>query len=115
MHETTPRTSIALPVACCVGVTAFVVSLLTGVMVDNPAGAVLARSLVVLLVAWSIGLGLGVVLERLFREQAETEAAQILQADASAGDLDGDVEIIDDLEAGSDGPVVEGEPASTAA
>lgn len=94
---------------------AFVVSLLTGVMVDNPAGAVLARSLVVLLVAWSVGLGIGVVLERLFREQAEAEAAQILQPDGSAMDPSEDVEIIDDLESGSDGPVVDGEPASTAA
>ena len=115
MPETTPRVSIAVPVACCVGVVAFVVSLLTGVMVDNPTGAVLARSLVVLLVAWSAGLGIGLVLERLFREQAETEAAQILQSDGPSMEMTEDVEIIDDPESGSDGPVVAGEPAPTAA
>ena len=111
MHDTTPRVSIALPVACCVGVMAFVVSLLTGVMVDNPAGAVLARSLGVMIVGWPIGLAAGLVLERLFREQADAEAAGAAQIESSLGDLGDDVEIIDEADLESDGSeAIEAEP-----
>ena len=110
MESTTPRISIAIPTACCTAVTCFAVSLMAGVVADNPAGAVLARSLVVMLVGWPIGLAAGIVLERLFREQADAEALDAVQVDSSLGDLGDDVEIVDEADLESDGSeVVEAE------
>ena len=110
-----PRISIAIPAACSFGVIAFVVSLLVGVFVGNPAGAVLARSLVVMLVAWPIGLAAGLVLERLFREQVDAETAQMSQVGVRTGESDDDVEIIDEPDLESGGGVVGADAASTAA
>lgn len=106
MESTPPRISIAVPTACCTAVTGFAICLLAGVSVDNPAGAVLARSLVVMLVAWPIGLAAGIVLERLFREQADREAGDVVEVDASAGEFGDDVEIIDEADLESDGSTV---------
>ena len=111
MESTTPRISIAVPTACCTAVTCFAVSLLAGVGADNPAGAVLARSLGVMIVGWPIGLAAGLVLERLFREQADAEAAGAAQIESSLGDLGDDVEIIDEADLESDGSeAIEAEP-----
>ncbi|MAC18728.1 MAG: hypothetical protein CMJ23_03445 [Phycisphaerae bacterium] len=115
MVQQTPRISIAIPVACSFGVIAFVVSLLVGVSVGNPAGAVLARSLWVMLVAWPIGLAAGFVLERLFREQVDAETAQMSQVGVRAGESDDDVEIIDEPDLESEGLVGDGDAASAAA
>lgn len=111
MESTPPRISIAIPTACCTAVTCFAVSLLSGVAVDNPAGAVLARSLLVMLAGWPLGFAAGVVLERLFREQADAEASSVVEVDSSLGDLGDDVEIVDEADLESDGSeAVEAEP-----
>ncbi len=110
MDATPPRISIAIPTACCTAVVCFAVSMLAGVVVDNPAGAILARSLGALLVGWPIGLVAGVVLERLFREQADAEALMAVELDSTSGGLEDDVEIIDEDDLESDGSgVVSGE------
>jgi hypothetical protein len=106
MEITPPRISIAIPTACCTAVVCFAVSVLAGVAVDNPAGAILARSLGVMLVGWPVGLVAGVVLERLFREQADAEALQAVELDSTSGGLEDDVEIIDEDELESDGSTV---------
>ena len=114
MSQRAPRISIAIPTACSFGVIAFVVSLLVGVSVGNPAGAVLARSLFVMVVAWPIGLAAGLVLERLFREQVDVETAQISQVDVRTGEFDDEVEIINEPDLESEGGVVGADSASTA-
>lgn len=106
MEATPPRISIAIPTACCTAVTGFAVSLMAGVAVDNPAGAVLARSLAVMLIAWPIGLAAGVVLERLFREQADAEAGDAVELDSTAEEFGDDVEIVDEADLESDGSTV---------
>ena len=114
MNQDTQRISIAIPSACCVAVIAFAVSLAVGVSVDNPASAVLARSLVVMITAWPIGLVFGVVLEHLFRKQALIEASETAKVDFAAGESGEDVEIIDESGVGSNGSVV-GEASASAA
>jgi len=106
MDTPTPRISIAIPTACCTAVVCFAVSMLAGVAVDNPAGAILARSLGAMLVGWPVGLAAGIVLERLFREQADAEALQAVELDATSGGLEDDVEIIDEPDLESDGSTV---------
>ncbi len=115
MDTTPPRISIAIPTACCTAVVCFAVSVLAGVAVDNPAGAILARSLGAMLVGWPIGLVAGVVLERLFREQADGEALRAVELDSTSGGFEDDVEIIDEDDLGSDGSTVGGVDSSLAA
>lgn len=114
MNPNSQRISIAVPAASCIAVIAFAVSLAVGATVDNPMGAVLARSLVVMIVAWPIGFALGVVLEHLFREQVAAEIAETAQNDLSAGESGDDVEIIDEPDVGSNGSGV-AEASATAA
>ena len=115
MNRDHQRISVAVPAACCIAVTAFVVSLAVGATVDNPASAVLARSLVVMIVGWPIGFLLGTVLEHVFREQVSIEVAKAAQADLAAGESLEDVEIIDVIETESKSSGVGEESASAAA
>jgi hypothetical protein len=59
-----------------------------------------------MVVGWPIGFVAGVVLERLFREQADTEALQAVEFDSSSGGFEDDVEIIDEADLESDGSMV---------
>ena len=111
MDASAPRTSIPVPAACMTATAAFTVALLAGVAVENPAGAILARSLGVLVVAWPVGFVAGIVLERLFREQAASEAARTIDEDASVGALEDDVEIVDEFEPESDGSIDQSQAA----
>jgi len=97
---------------------AFAVSLTVGASVDNPAGAVIARSLLAMAVAWPVGFGLGMVLEHLFRDQGESElmaGSQTAQMESGAGESADDVEIIDEPDVESNGSGVAEASASTAA
>ena len=96
------RTSIAVPTACILAVGGFLVAVLSGMYVENPLGAILARSLVTMLVCWPLGLVIGVVLDRLFRELASKQTSQMEQEDRSAEEAGGDVEILDESEVGLD-------------
>ncbi|MBC03682.1 MAG: hypothetical protein CMJ34_10340 [Phycisphaerae bacterium] len=115
MTPSSQRISIALPAACCVAVIAFAVSLAVGAMVDNPASAVLARSLIAMVVTWPIGFVVGIVLEQIFQKQVANEVSEAAQADFATGDFEEDVEIIDESEAESKGSVVDEASASAAA
>ena len=115
MNPDHQRISIAVPTACCVAVICFAVSLGVGATVDNPTSAVLARSLVVMMVAWPIGFVLGTVLEHVFRKQVSIEVSEAAQLDFAAGESGEDVEIIDEIEAESKGSGVDEGSASTAA
>ena len=115
MNQDQQRISIAVPTACCIAVIAFSVSLAVGAMVDNPIGAVLARSLMVMIVAWPAGLVLGTMLEHVFRKQVAMEVSEAAQSDFAAGESLEDVEIIDEIEAESNGSGVGEESASAAA
>ena len=115
MDTTSPRISIAIPTACCTAVVCFAVSVLAGVAVDNPAGAILARSLGAMVIGWPIGLVAGVVLERLFREQADAEALRAVELDSYPGGAGDDVEIIDEDDLESDGSTVGSGDATLAA
>ena len=84
MEPSSPRISLAIPTACCVAVAGFAVSLAVGAMVDNPVGAVIARSLLVLVVSWPIGFGVGLLLEHLFRESVDDEIERSSQSESTA-------------------------------
>ena len=114
MNPDHQRISIAVPTACCVAVIAFAVSLAVGASVDNPASAVLARALVAMLVTWPIGFILGTVLEHQFRKQVSVEVSEAAQVDFTGGESGEDVEIIDEIQAGSNGSAV-GEASASAA
>ncbi len=114
MNQPSQRISIAVPAASCIPVGAFAVSLAVGATVDNPMGAVLARSLVVMVVAWPVGFALGVVLEHLFREQVASEVSNAAQMDLPAGESGDPVEIIDEPDGESNGSGV-AEASATAA
>ena len=115
MNPDNQRISVAVPTACCVAVIAFAVSLAVGATVDNPVSAVLARSLVVMIVTWPIGLVLGTVLEHVFRKQVSIEVAEAAELDFAGGELLEGVEIIDETEVESKGSGVGEESASAAA
>ena len=68
-------------------------------VVENPLGAILARSLVTMVVCWPLGLVIGIVLDRLFREHVSNQTSQMEQEDRSAEEAGGDVEILDESEA----------------
>lgn len=106
MASESPTISMAVPTACIVAVGAFVVAILSGTLAENPFGAVLARSLLVMLFSWPIGLIVGFVLERLFREHAVNQAAQMMQADLPTDEIEGDVKIVDQSTAELDSPHV---------
>ena len=93
------RTSIAVPTACILAVGGFLVAVLSGMYVENPLGAILARSLVTMVVCWPLGLVIGIVLDRLFREHSSNQTSQMEQEDRSAEEAGGDVEILDESEA----------------
>ena len=107
MNPNSQRISIAVPAASCIAVIAFAVSLAVGATVDNPMGAVLARSLLVMVVSWPIGLIVGFVLEKLFREHASNQVAQTAQSDPSADEPLRDAEIVDESAGEPDSSVVE--------
>ncbi|RPG20446.1 MAG: hypothetical protein CBB69_003540 [Phycisphaera sp. TMED9] len=107
MDSERPAISMALPTACIVALGAFLVAILSGMFAENPFGAVLARSLVVMLVSWPIGLILGFILEKLFREHASDQAAQTVRSDPSADEASRDVEIVDESASEPDSSVVE--------
>ncbi|MAH65947.1 MAG: hypothetical protein CMJ27_06105 [Phycisphaerae bacterium] len=92
------RASIAVPTACVLAVGGFLVAVLSGMYVENPLGAILARSLVTLVVCWPLGLVIGLVLDRLFREHASKQTSQMEQEDLSAEEAGGDAEILDESE-----------------
>lgn len=62
--------SIAIPVACCLGMAAFAVSVLSGVGTQNDFSLTLGRALLSLLIAWPIGYLIGRVLEHLFHQNS---------------------------------------------
>ncbi len=96
MASESPEISMSVPTACIEAVGAFVVAILSGMIAENPFGAVLARSLLVMLVFWPLGLILGFVLNRLFREHASNQAAHLVQANHSTDEVAGDVKIVDE-------------------
>lgn len=102
MDAKLPEISLALPAACLIAVSAFAVSIIVGVISENPASAILARSLVVMIISWPAGLALGAILERLFREQTASEAARTIESDALPEESDDDVEIVDEVDVESD-------------
>ena len=114
MNPDSQRISVAVPTACCLAVIAFAVSLAVGAMVDNPTSAVLARSLVMMIVTWPLGFILGTVLEHVFRKQVSIEVSEAAQMDFAGGELMEDVEIIDETKVVSNGSGV-GEESSSAA
>ncbi len=113
MDSERPAISMAIPTACIVALGAFLVAILSGMFAENPFGAVLARSLLVMLVSWPIGLIAGFILEKLFREHASNQAAQTAQSDPSADEAPGDVEIVDQSAGEPDSSVVEVPVASS--
>ena len=114
MNPDHQRISVAVPTACCIAVIAFAVSLMVGATVDNPLGAVLARSLMVMIVSWPLGFVLGTVLEHVFREQVSIEVSEAAQAELAGGEFIEDVEIIDEIEVESNGSGVREETSSAA-
>jgi hypothetical protein len=98
-HPHPHRASIAVPTACILAVGGFLVAVLSGMYVENPLGAILARSLVTMVVCWPLGLVIGIVLDRLFREHVSNQTSQMEQEDRSAEEAGGDVEILDESEA----------------
>ncbi|MAD19082.1 MAG: hypothetical protein CMJ52_02530 [Planctomycetaceae bacterium] len=107
------KTSIAIPTACLLAIGGFIVAVLSGMYAENPLGAILARSLVVMLLCWPIGLLVGLVLDRLFREHESNQALQMEQEDLSADEAAGDVEILDESEVEPDSSGV-GVPVASA-
>ena len=97
-HPRRDRASIAVPTACVLAVGGFLVAVLSGMYVENPLSAILARSLVTLVVCWPLGLVIGLVLDRLFREHASKQTSQMEQEDLSAEEAGGDAEILDESE-----------------
>jgi hypothetical protein len=97
-HLHRDRASIAVPTACVLAVGGFLVAVLSGMYVENPLSAILARSLVTLVVCWPLGLVIGLVLDRLFREHASKQTSQMEQEDLSAEEAGGDAEILDESE-----------------
>lgn len=101
----TPRLALAVPTACGLACAAFAVVLVVGVSVGHPAGAILARSLVVMLVVWPIGLAVGGILNVIFRERVE-----IGDLDPSEGveemEADNAFDFVDETQVESDGSVV---------
>ena len=97
-HPHRDRSSIAVPTACVLAVGGFLVAVLSGMYVENPLSAILARSLVTLVVCWPLGLVIGLVLDRLFREHASKQTSQMEQEDLSAEEAGGDAEILDESE-----------------
>lgn len=93
------RSSIAVPTACILAVGGFMVAVLSGMFVENPLSAILARAMVTLVVCWPVGLVVGLVLDRLFREHVSNQTSQMDQEDRSAEEPGGDVEILDESEA----------------
>jgi|GEM_PF-2831676 len=92
------RSSIAVPTACILAVGGFMVAVLSGMFVENPLSAILARAMVTLVVCWPVGLVVGLVLDRLFREHVSNQTSQMDQEDRSAEEPGGDVEILDESE-----------------
>ena len=107
------RTSIAVPTACVLAVGGFLVAVLSGMYVENPLGAILARSLVTMVVCWPLGLVIGMVLDRLFREHVSNQTSQMEQEDRSAEEAGGEVEILDESGGELDSSGVD--PVATAA
>ena len=105
--------SMAVPTAGLVAVGGFIVAILSGMFVENPFSAVLARALLVMLVLWPIGLVVGFVLERLFREHVSNQATQMVQADLSTDEEPEDPRIVDQSSGELDSPVVEVPVASS--
>lgn len=56
-------------IAACLGLTAFAVAIAAGVLVHNPAGLVLGRALVALVVGQLLGMAIGHVGTRVVEDQ----------------------------------------------
>ena len=101
----TPRLALALPTACGLACGAFAIAMVVGVFSGQPASAILARSLSVMIVVWPLGLIVGAVLNVIFREHleiADTESSE------GADDLEADnaFDFVDEPQVESDGSVV---------
>lgn len=107
--EIKPRLALTLPVASGLACGAFAVSILVGVSVGHSASAIIARSLVVMLVVWPVGLILGAMLERIFREHGDPEVSARSEG-LSETETDNGFDFVDEAQAESDGSVAGVEP-----
>lgn len=77
MALTRQKNSIANPIvphriiAGVFAMSAFSIALLSGLLVDNPASAILSRALVALLLCYVLGLVVGAICEYVVREHLE--------------------------------------------
>lgn len=65
------------------GLAAFFIAVLSGLMVDNPADVILARALVAMIACCTLGSCLGAMAERAIDEQLRTRA-RIISAKLAA-------------------------------
>ena len=84
---------------------AFTIAIVVGVSSGHPASAILARSLAVMIVVWPIGLGVGAVLNVIFREHLENGD---LEASQGGDEMEADnaFDFVDEPQVESDGSVV---------
>lgn len=102
---TTPTLSLTIPIASGLACGAFAVSILVGVSVEQPGSAILARSVTVLLLVWPIGLILGAILNRIFREHVEKDDLGLSEG-ADTAEENNAFDFVDETRLESDGSEV---------
>ncbi len=101
----TPRLALALPTACGLACGAFAIAIVVGVSSGHPASAILARSLSAMIVVWPLGLGVGAILNVLFREHVEIGDTESSEG-ADEMEADNAFDFVDEPQVESDGSVV---------
>lgn len=61
----------ASTIAACFALSAFTVAIVAGLAAKNPAASVLFRAVIALLICYPIGLGIGMILQRVVRQHVD--------------------------------------------
>jgi putative Mn2+ efflux pump MntP len=71
-------------IAASFGLCAFVVAIISGLAVENPAGQTLTTALVVMIVCNLVGLGIGVVAERVVSDHVSALTTPVSSATSTS-------------------------------